>query len=155
MKKLLLIAAILMAKTTYSQWVFKTIDNGIDVPYKIAYCTSSDKKGLLKMEQGDEGVALYLTGSYFCDENPSVDVALMVNGEPQRYNFYGYKSQDNETVFIIVNMLDEDRVQFLKDFKMCTKFIIRINETHCTSDIYSFNMLNSIKAFEFMSKEKR
>lgn len=155
MKKLLFFAVIFMTNMAYSQWVFQTVDNGIDVPYKIAYNSSSDKKAILKMEQSREGVALYVSGSYFCDESPSIDVALMVNSEPQRYRFYGFKSSDNETVFILLNMLESEQAQFLRDFKASTKFIVRINETHCTSDIFTFNMMNSTKAFEFMAKEKR
>lgn len=152
MKKLLLIAVTLVANLSYAQWVYKTVDNGLDVPYKIAYSMSSDNKGVLKLEKTEEGIALYITGSYFCDDYPTIDIALMVNSEPQRYSFYATKSSDNTTVFILNDLSDVDRRAFLNDFQRATSFIARVNETRCTSDIFKFNMSGSLKAYEFMLK---
>ena len=152
MKKLTLITTIMLVMgTSFGQWITKTIDNGLDAPYKIAYCENSTKNALLKLEQTEEGVAFYLTGGYHCDDYPSVDLVIMVNGEPQRYNFSCTKSSDGTTVFIVMNLLDTEQASFLADFKRGSSIVMRINESHCEDDYFKFSMANSTKALEFMS----
>jgi len=137
-----------------AQWVYKTINNSIDPSYKIAYDRSTDDSAVLKMEKTHEGLALYLSGGYHCDENTTVDIAMIVGKETFRYTFQAYKSSDSQTIFIIDDLLSEDlEIQtFLSNFKSCSKFLIRINESHCTDDYYEFLMTGSTKAVEFMTK---
>jgi hypothetical protein len=139
---------------TKAQWVYKTVDNKIDPSYKIAYAPSTDKTALLKLEKTEDGLALYLDGGYHCDDNTTVDIALVVGKETFRYSFNAHKSNDSETVFFIDNLISEDlEIQlFLNNFKSCSKFLIRINESHCTDDYYEFLMTGSTKAVEFMTK---
>ena len=154
MKKLIITTVIMLAiRASYGQWITKTVDNGIDTPYKIAYCENSTRNALLKLEQTEEGVALYLSGGYHCDDYPTIDLAVMINDQPQRYNFNCTKSKDGRTVFIVMNLLDTEQASFLADFKKGSSLVMRINESHCESDYYKFNMMNSTKAVEFMALE--
>ena len=66
---------LLSINKSYSQWIVKSVDNKLDTPYKIAYCLSSDKKGMLKLERVGEELYFYLTGAYFCDESLQTDIA--------------------------------------------------------------------------------
>lgn len=150
-KSFLLFLFTLTTAIANAQWITKTVDNGLDPVYKIAYCSNTSSTALIKLEQTEEGVAFYLTGGYHCDDYPSVDVAIMVNGDPKRYSFSGTKSSDGTTVFIVMNLLDPEQSDFLKDFKRGTSIVMRINETHCESDYYKFSMANSTKAISFMS----
>jgi len=153
MKKFVLIFLILFSTIpAFSQWITKTVDNKLDLPYRIAYCKTSDQRGLLKLESVDGELAFYLTGSYFCDDNPSVDIAFVVNGESKRYTLIGSKSSDSRTVFLYDNILSEDNLDLLSDFKKCSSVIIRINESYCRSEFYTFVMTGSSSAVEFMSK---
>ena len=138
---------LLSINKSYSQWIVKSVDNKLDTPYKIAYCLSSDKKGMLKLERVGEELYFYLTGAYFCDESLQTDIALIVNGESKRYTFTCTKSADNNTVFILddINSLFND--EFLTDFKKASSAIVRVNETYCTTEIYKFVMSGSTKAF--------
>ncbi len=136
----------------FSQWITKTVDNQIDLPYKIAYCKTANQRGLIKLENVDGELAFYLSGSYFCDEYPIVDMAFVVNGEPQRYSITGSKSSDSRTIFLFDNLLDPENLELLSNFKKCSSFVIRINESHCTSEFCTFTMTGSSSAVEFMSK---
>lgn len=144
------IVMLMSIAKSYSQWIVKSVDNKLDNPYKIAYCLSSDKKGMLKLERVGEELYFYLTGAYFCDESLQTDIALIVNGESKRYTFTCTKSADNNTVFIlddINSLLNED---FLTDFKRASSAVVRVNETYCTTEIYKFVMSGSTKAFTTM-----
>ena len=151
MKKVLLVSGLLVSMSGFAQWVTKTVDNKIDLPYKIAYCDASSGRGLLKLEDVDGELALYVTGSYFCDDRPLVEMALIVNGETKRYGVFGTKSSDSRTIFLYDNLLEAENQELLNDFKKCSSFIIRINESHCTDETYNFNMSGSTSAISFMS----
>ena len=153
MKKLLIITLLFVSNLSYAQWIVKSVDNKLDNPYKIAYCLSSDKKGMLKLERVGEELYFYLTGAYFCDESLQTDIALIVNGESKRYTFTCTKSADNNTVFILddINSLFND--EFLTDFKKASSAIVRVNETYCTTEIYKFVMSGSTNAVTVMSKQ--
>jgi hypothetical protein len=151
MKNLLIIIA-LMATTAKAQWVTKNVDNGIDEPYHIAYCMSSSDGGILKLEENYGEIAFYIAGRYFCSDNPIVDIGIRVNGETHRYHIVGRKSRDNKSVFLIDNLLEDERADFLQDFKNASSLVMRVNEEHCTDEYYTFVMAGSTKAFNFMLK---
>lgn len=138
---------------TYSQWTVKSVNNGIDNPYTIAYCSSIEKnKAIVKLERVEDQVAFYIIGSYFCEDSPIVDIALIVNGESVKYQIIGSKSYDNTTIFLIDDLTIEDSSDFLSNFKKASKLVIRVNETYCSSELYNFNMSGSTRAYETMSK---
>lgn len=145
------ILALIFAMPAYSQWVTKKVDNKIDLPYKIAYCTSSNQRGLLKIENVEGELSLYVTGSYFCDEVLSVDLAFVIGSETKRYSIEGYKSSDSRTVFLVDNLLAEENSEMLSDFKKCSQVVMRVNESHCTSEMYKFIMTGSTSAVQYMS----
>ena len=154
MKKLILSIAIgMVALTSNAQWVTRTIDNGLDQQYRIAYCSDTRDKALLKLEENEREIALYLTGSYFCDDFPTVDVAIVYGSETKRYTFSAQKSKDSKTVFFIYDLFHPSKVEFLEDFKKASSLIIRVNESYCQSDIYKFIMTGSSKALTFIEKE--
>ena len=51
MKNLLVVVGLALSSTTNAQWITRTVDNGFDDPYRIAY-TQSDNM-LLKLENVD------------------------------------------------------------------------------------------------------
>jgi hypothetical protein len=154
MKMLLISLLLLVAAPSYSQWVYKNIDNKVDPPYKIAYSKSTDGSALLKIENVDGNLFLYIQGGYHCDDETTVDIALIVGKETFRYSFSASKSSDSASIFFMDNLLgeDEETKAFLANFKASSEFIIRTNESHCTDDYYKFLMSGSTKAVEFMSK---
>ena len=146
----LTLVLLLSINNSYSQWVTKTVDNKLDLPYKIAYCSDALEKAVLKLESVDGQLAFYIAGSYFCDDMIAVDIALIVGGESKRYTVVGTKSSDSKVLFLIDDLLVEEQASFFKDLKACTSAIIRTNESHCSSDIFKFNMAGSTKAVNFM-----
>jgi len=118
----LTLVLLLSINNSYSQWVTKTVDNKLDAPYKISYCSDALDKAFIKLEVVGEQLSFYLGGSYFCDDMITVDVALLAS----------------------------EQAEFFKDFKACSSAVIRVNESHCTSDMFKFNMSGSTKAVNFM-----
>jgi hypothetical protein len=153
MKKIkLLTALLLITNLSYSQWITRNIDNGFDDPYRITYTEDIRNSVLLKLEKTNEGVAIYLTGRYYCSENPVVDVVFKVRGQNKRHSILGKKSKDSRSVFLILDITTEDQKDFLNDFLNASIALVRVNEEHCTDSYYSFNMTNSTNAFNFMNK---
>ena len=149
MKKLVLSVAVVLASlTAKAQWTYEKIDNGFDEPYKIAY-TEPDNYVYLKLEMVREEVVLYISGGYYCDEKPSVDVVFVVNGVNKKYNFKAYKSENNKTLYFTFNFSAESSVE---DFKNAQSVKIRVNESYCTTEQYTFSMGHSKAALEFISK---
>jgi hypothetical protein len=149
--KFLLLVGLILSLNSKAQWVTKNVNNGIDEPYKIAYCRSTDNSGVLKLEKVDTAVAFYLSGGYHCDESTTVDIGLTIGSEIKRYSFFVYASSDRKTIFILDDIKAQDNADFLKDFQRCSKLSIRINESHCQDDYYSFIMTGSTKALQFIS----
>jgi hypothetical protein len=134
--------------TAKAQWTYETIDNSFDEPYKIAY-TQPDNYVYLKLELVRGEVVLYISGGYYCDEKPSVDVVFVVDGVNKKYNFTAYKSENSKTLYFTFNFLAETSVE---DFKNAKSVKIRVNESYCTSEQYVFDMGHSKAALEFISK---
>ena len=149
MKKLVLsVAVVLASMTAKAQWVYQKVDNGIDDPYKIAY-TDNKGEATLKIENLDGELAFYITGSYFCEEFPKVDVVFVVNGENKKYQVTASKSSSSKTVYITFNLTNES---YIEDFKNASSVKVRVNETYCTTDVFTFGMEKSKLAVEFMLK---
>jgi hypothetical protein len=149
MKKLILTGfAFMSLMTAKAQWTYQKIDNGFDEPYKIAYTEPSDGV-YLKLELVREEVVLYISGGYYCDEYPSVDVVFVVDGVNKKYNFRSVKSENSKTLYFTFNFLAESSVE---DFKNAKSVKIRVNESYCTTEQYVFDMGHSKSALEFISK---
>ena len=154
MKKLIVIALLgLLVNVSYSQWITRHIDNGIDDPYYIAYSQDKSTRSLLKLEENNGTVALYITGSYYCTDFPIVDLAFKVNGVNKRHNLVAKKSRDSKTIFLVLDITTEDQKDFLDDFLNASSMIVRVNEETCTDEYYLFDMSNSTKAFNTIKNQ--
>lgn len=154
MKKINLLAALLLLTNWgYSQWIIRDIDNSIDPAYRIAYSEDKVHSALLKLEQSDNTVALYITGGYHCSDFPIVDLAFKVDGVNKRHNLVATKSRDSKTVFLVFDLTADGQRDFLNDFLNASFMVVRVNEETCTDDYYSFNMLNSAKAFHAIKNQ--
>jgi hypothetical protein len=149
MKKIFLsIGLFLLSFSVKSQFVYKNVVSDFDGNYKIAY--SKDIYGnLLKLENVDGYVAMYITGGYFCDETPNVDLLFVVNGENFVYNLDAVTSENSKTLFLIDDLQNS---LIIKYFLNGSKLKIRVNESHCDNDYYEFSLGNSTNAFNFMNK---
>lgn len=147
MKNIILSVAFIMGSFyASSQFKCKKVNSDFDGSYRIAY--NEDYNGnLLKLENVGGKVCMYVVGSYFCDENPSVDLLFVVNGEKFVFTTDGVKSNDGTTMFLIDDI--EDSV-ILNHFLNGTKIKIRVNESHCEDDYFEFSLSNSTNAFNFM-----
>lgn len=149
MKKLMLTGfAFMSLMTAKAQWTYQKIDNGFDVPYKIAY-TETNNDGYLKLERADEKVVFYISGTYYCEDYPNVDVIFVVNGVNKKYTFVSKKAENSKSIFFTFDFLSESSVE---DFKNAQSVKVRVNETYCTSEQYTFSMGQSRTALEFISK---
>jgi hypothetical protein len=151
MKKIIMMMAIMICFVcvSFGQWNYKNVDNGLDDPYKISY-VSGTNKGYLKLQNDGCATKLVLFGSYFCDDYPTVDISFLVNGEYTKLNLTGSKSTDSKAIFINNFFVSDENVNI---FKSASSVKIRINESHCESEIYEFTMSGSTAAFNFMRSD--
>jgi hypothetical protein len=149
MKKLFFTFAILFSISySFSQWSYQLIKNDFDDPYRIAY-TSANNGAILKLENVEGSVFFYIQGGYYCDDYPSVDLVFVVNGLNVKYTIEGLRNDKNDVVFFTGDLVNSE---FYQDFKKCSLLKIRINETYCDTETYSFNMSKSTSALNFMLK---
>jgi hypothetical protein len=150
MKKVInLLGAILITGCVSAQWSYKVQDNGFDPPYKIAY-TAENNGAALYLIKLDTSIVLSVSGGYYCEDNPIVDVVFVVNGTDKKFSVEGYKGGSSDVVYISWD-LDENPL-FLEAFKTSTSVRIRINESYCTTEIYTFKMTSSKAAYDFIIK---
>ena len=150
MKKVInLLGVMLITGCVSAQWTYKLNDNGFDEPYKVAY-TPENNGASLYLFKLDTSVVFSVNGGYYCEDYPKVDVVFVVNGVDKKFLVNGYKGGASDAVYISWD-LDEDPL-FLDAFKTASTIKIRINESYCTTEIYTFKMTSSKAAYEFMSK---
>jgi hypothetical protein len=139
---------MMMLSVGYSQWSYKTINNGFDDPYRIAY-TAQNNGAILKLEKVGDEVSFYITGGYYCEENPIVNLVFVIDGKDVKFYSESHTSMDNETVFMMDNILTSN---LLDPFKNCTSIRIRVNESYCDTKTYTFNMKGSTAALNFIKE---
>jgi len=147
MKKLLLLF-VLCSSIAHSQWISKKIDNGFDDPYRICH-TKEVNGGILKLENVDGEIALYIQGNYTCDSEVTVDLAFLVGAEYTRYSFTGVTNDDHTVVFFTFDFMNSVAVDA---FKACSLLKVRVNDTTCDSEIYIFDMSGSTAALKYIQQ---
>lgn len=145
MKKLLLLM-LLVPMFGAAQWESRTVDNGFDPAYKIAY-TETNNDAFLKIENYDGDLIFYLQGSFFCDEDTEVDISYMVNGAWQKFTYAATISMDRTTVFISADLVNSP---MFEAFKSASLVKLRVRQMTCTTEIFQFSMTNSTKTINFM-----
>lgn len=149
MKKLLISIGVMLCLNANAQWTNKNVDNGFDDPYRICY-TETNNLGYLKLENVDGQIYFYINGKYCCDDSPVIDLSFIVNGQPVKYYCTGAVSENRETIYILDDFLNSAVVE---SFKYCTTLNIRVNDTVCHNEIYSFNMKGSASAINFITNK--
>lgn len=133
-----------------AQWTNKSVNNDFDAPYRICY-TSLKQDEYLKLENVDGEIYFYMKGGYYCDETPTIDLAFIINGVAKNFSVDGSISSDKETVYIIDNLLENTDI--LLAFKTCSTLKIRVNDSVCGTETYSFSMNGSTSAINFISNK--
>lgn len=147
MKRIVIgIMFILTSSSFNAQWSYQTVNNGFDTPYKIAN-SSRNNNAILKLENVYGDIAFYLQGGYFCDEEPTVEMIFIVNGENKKYYLTSTKSPDNTCLFLIDDLVESN---VFADFKACSSMKLRVNESYCENEVYTFNMSKSTTAFNYV-----
>ena len=146
MKKLLMSVGVMLCLNANAQWTNKTINNGFDEPYKICY-TATNNLGYLKLENVDGQIYFYLNGKYCCDDSPVVNLSFIVNGVTVKYYCTANVGDNKDIVWILEDFLNSNVVE---SFKNCSTLNIRVNDTVCNEEIYSFNMSGSTSALNFI-----
>jgi hypothetical protein len=150
MKKVInLVLAVLITGCINAQWSYKLVDNGFDEPYRIA-TTPINNSAYAYMLNLDSAVVLAITGGYYCDDYPTVDVVLTVNGIDKRFQFDSYKSKSSDIIYITWNM--GENPEFVNDFRTASNMKLRINESYCTTEVYTYKMTSSKAAYDYVAK---
>jgi len=150
MKKVInLVLAVLITGCINAQWTYKLYDNGFDPAYRMAV-TPMNNDAFLYMLNLDSAVTLSVAGNYYCDEAPTVDVVFTVNGVDNKFQLLGYKGSSSDVIYLTWDMSAEDPL-FLESFKKASVMKIRVNESYCTSEIYTYKMTNSKAAYDYIA----
>jgi hypothetical protein len=129
-----------------SQWSYERVDNGFDDPYRIAY-TKVNNNAILKLENVGGSIAFYLQGKYFCDPYPMVEMSFLVGSEYKKFYVEGVLNDDSDCIFLLN---DINGSNILDAFKSCSIMKLRVNDTDCSTEIYTFNMTKSSSAFTYI-----
>lgn len=146
MKNLLMSVGVMLCLNANAQWTNKTVNNGFDEPYRICY-TATNNLGYLKLENVDGQIFFYLNGKYCCDDSPVVNLSFIVNGVTVKYYCTANVGDNKAIVWILEDFLNSTVVE---SFKNCSTLNIRVNDTVCNEEIYSFNMSGSTSALKFI-----
>lgn len=152
MKKIILsVGMALTFNNAFSQWVNKSVNNGFDEPYKIAYNRSKENNNIMvKLENVDDEIAFYIQGDFFCESDVRVDISFLINGEYKKYFATGTLSSDNTCLFLIDDMRSDVT---LNDFKMSSAMKMRVNDPTCGELILNFSMAGSTSAMNFVKNQ--
>jgi len=151
MKTIILSMALFFVANINAQWSYQLITDGFDDPYKVAY-TESDGTAYLKLEKYEGKLLFFIKGGFFCDDNLTCDFVFSTENENYKTSLLGQKSTSSEMVFFTWDLMSES-ADFITWFKKCSKVKIRINETTCTTDYFTFSMGKSSSALDFMLKD--
>ena len=150
MKTLLMTMGLALSYTASGQWTNKTVDDGIDPTYKIAY-TDNSKTQWLKLENYNKNISFYMSGFFVCEKVVDVDISFLVDGAYQKYELLECDvTEDHETVFFVKNLKTSE---MLSSFKSASSVKIRINDKTCGAGTYEFNMTGGTAAFDFVVKQ--
>ena len=81
MKTILILA---LSYTASAQWTNKTVNNGFDPTYNIAY-TKDYITHWLKLENYNKNISFYMYGFFVCDKVVDVEVSFLVDWAYQKY----------------------------------------------------------------------
>ena len=146
MKKLLMSVGVMLCLNANAQWINKSVKNDFDAPYRICY-TETNNSGYLKLENVDGIISFFIKGGYYCEDNPVVDLSFIINGVVKKYSINATISESNNIVWLIDDLINSE---FINDFKTCSTLKIRINDSVCETETYSFNMSGSTSAINFI-----
>ena len=147
MKKLLMSVGVLLCLNANAQWTNKNVNNDFDDPYRICYTESNDNN-YLKLENLNGEIYFFMKGGYYCDENPIIDLAFIVNGVSKKYSIDGGISTSGEVLYISENLLSN--ADMVLDFKTCSVLKVRLNDSVCGTKTYTFSMSGSTSALNFI-----
>lgn len=131
-----------------AQWTYKTVDNGFDEPFRVAYAESTTGKEFIKLYNSTISgyVGLLMYEGYMCSKKPGVEMSFLVNGTWEKYELlYGLTSEDKKLFYILTSVKSIET-----DFRAASKLKIRVTDDHCGTEIYEFNMQGSAAALDFM-----
>jgi hypothetical protein len=176
--KLFIVSILLFfANASFSQWKNETVKNGFDEPFKIS-TTPVNNKCHLKLEDigaVDEekyvtdtifengkisaykyawrkvfAVSMDLVGSYFCQDDPTIEILLTVGEVDKKYTFKGSTHNNRKGIEIKRNIMDDP--QFILDFEKASYISIRVNDTECEIEVFRYKMTGSKSAVQFMKR---
>jgi hypothetical protein len=73
----------------------------------------------------------------------------MVDGVAKKYQINGSTSESKKIVWLTDDLMNS---KILNDFKACSSVKLRVNDSVCSSEMYSFSMSGSSSAISFITK---
>jgi hypothetical protein len=151
MKKYIFLIFMSLLSESKAQWTTKTVEGGFDSAYRVAICHSTTGKEFLKMiKMPDGGVLLLLYVGSVCTENPIVEYTYKTVSGWEPFSNTGVTSTDKKKVYLCANLAESIMLPY---FKNTSLFKIRLDDEHCGTTIYQFNMVGSTTAYDFIESD--
>lgn len=147
-KQIIMLLALVSGLELSAQWEMKTVDNGFDEPFRVAYAESTTGKEFIKLYNSSISgyVGLLMYEGYMCSEKPGIEMSFLVNGKWEKYELlYGVTSEDKKLFYILTSVKSIET-----DFRAASMLKIRVTDDHCGTEIYEFNMKGGAAALDFM-----
>lgn len=147
-KQIITLLALVSGLELSAQWQMKTVDNGFDIPYRVAYAESTTGKEFIKLYHSSSSgyVGLLMYEGIMCSDAPGVEMSFLVKGKWEKYELlYGSTHEDRKQFFILSSVKSIE-----VDFRAASMLKIRVTDGNCGTEIYEFNMKGSAAALDFM-----
>lgn len=144
MKKLLFLFLTFTTITLNAQWKSETLDNGFEEPFKSSYIFSVDKEAILQLTKNE----IRVIHAYTCDDSPLVDLSFKIDSNYVKFTTVADKSKSGKLIYFT----EWNYSKILENLKKASLLKIRINETHCDTDVYTFILNETEKAIDFLKQ---
>lgn len=151
MKKHMILAAMAFLAFTRgnAQWENKISDNGFDPVFRYSVCDAKGNPNVwIKIEKATDSTVLFLifTG-YVCDEDPTVDLSFKTDTGYVKKAVEGVVDKPKKRIYIGYININRDAGNVWRN---STILRIRVNDGHCGTQIYTFDMTLSASALKWV-----
>jgi hypothetical protein len=151
MKKLIMtLLAVQIVCIVNAQWYNKTVDNDFDPIYRVSY-TEEYHSVDLRMQNVENRVSLYLTGDFWCEDAPIIELSFLIRQERVYHELQGTTIGEFKNVLIVSS--DLERSDFFEDLKHSKELKLIIHQKDCPNQFYKYDMTGINQAIRFLKSE--
>jgi hypothetical protein len=122
----------------------------VDLRSKVSY-TEEYHSVDLRMQNVDNRVSLYLTGEFWCDDAPIIELSFLIRQERVYHELQGTTIGEFKNVLIVSS--DLERSDFFEDLKDSKELKLIIHQKDCSNKFVKYDMTGIKQAIRFLKSE--